>query len=116
MIVGFLVPWSGHTDASSELAQDIASALDAAFGKREAAAAAMGIHPADLSHQLSGRDPLNAWRLAGLGVRFWFAFLTARAKRIGADVVSAETLSLIRGAAAMGPRMVSAVLRKGRAA
>lgn len=114
-MIGVVSAWSQHTDDSRALAQDIASALDTAFGKRDAAAAAMGIHPTHLSHQLAGRDPLNVWRLAGLGGAFWIAFLGARAKRIGADLVSAETLALIRGAASLGPRMVSSMLRKERA-
>ena len=110
MIFSFTAAWAGHTDDSRELALDIARALDVAFDKREAAAAAMGLHPADLSRQLSGRDPLNAWRLAGLGVRFWLAFLAARAARIGADVITADQLALLRGAAALGPRMLHAVI------
>lgn len=115
-MIGLIVAWQGHTDASRELAQDIATALDRTFGKRDTAAAAMGLHKADLSRQISGRDPLNAWRLAGLGPVFWLHFLIARAARLGAELFTADQLAVIRGAAHMGPRMLSSVLhRKERA-
>ena len=101
--------WAGHTDASRELAQDITAAIDAHM-KREAAASMMGIHPADLSRQLSGRDPLNLWRLTALPSEVWLAFLAARTRRLGGEVLTADQLTLLKGAATLGPRMVRAIL------
>lgn len=110
MIFSFTAAWSGHTDASRALAADITAALDAAFTKREHAADAMGLHPADLSRQLSGRDPLNLWRLADLPLAFWLALLRARCRRIGAELLTPDQVALLKGAAAMGSRMLGAVL------
>ena len=105
----FGAAWMGHTEESRQLALDIAVALDAHMERKEAAAL-MGLHPADLSKQLAGRDPLNAWRLANLPACFWLAFLVARAKRIGAELMTADQLALLKGAAALGPRLLAAVL------
>lgn len=102
--------WEGHTDASRELAQDISSALMACGLTEKAAAIEMGIHPTDLSRQLAGRDPLNLWRLTSLSAEFWLVFLHKRAARIGGALVTPEQLALIKGAAAIGPRMLSTVL------
>ena len=109
MIFSFAAAWNGHTDQSRELAQDIAVAIDAHM-KRETAASLMGIHAADLSRQLAGRDPLNLWRLTSLPADFWLAFLAARTKRLGGEVLTADQLALLKGAAAMGPRMLHAVI------
>jgi hypothetical protein len=109
MILGLLAPWVEHTDASRELAQDIALAIDAHM-KRGTAASLMGIHAADLSRQLAGRDPLNLWRLTSLPADFGLAFLAARTKRLGGEVLTADQLNLLKGAAAMGPRMLHAVI------
>lgn len=106
----FTAAWTGHTEFSRMLAEDVTTALDAAFDKREAAAREMGLHPADLSRQLAGRDPLNLWRLAGLSWSFWLAFCAARMARTGGLVITSEQLSFIKGAAALGPRMLSAIV------
>jgi hypothetical protein len=102
--------WTGHNEFSRALAEDVTIALDATYPKREAAAADMDLHPADLSRQLSGRDPLNLWRLAALGWPFWIAFCVARMARVGGVVLTADQLTFIKGAAALGPRMLSAIL------
>lgn len=103
--------WIGHTDASRDLAQDVTTALDTAFPKRELAAEAMGLHPADLSRQLAGRDPLNLWRVASLGWTFWLAFCAARVARVGGVVLTSEQISFVRGAAVLGvKRMARMVL------
>lgn len=115
-MIGFVAAWTGHTDESRQLAEDVTRAIDAVFDKREAAAVVMGLHPADLSRQLAGRDPLNAWRLAHLPASFWLAFLCARARRFGAEVLLPDMAALIRGAAALGPRMLSSLLKKEGAA
>jgi hypothetical protein len=70
----------------------------------------MGLHPADLSRQLAGRDPLNLWRLTALPAEFWLAFLAARTRRLGGEVLTADQLTLLKGAAAIGPRMLMAVI------
>lgn len=105
--------WTGHTDASRDLALDVTVAIDAIFNKREGAADAMGLHPADLSRQLAGRDPLNFWRLASLGWPFWIAFCGARMARIGGVVLTSDQLVLVRGFAAMPKRMARMVLNIG---
>ena len=109
MILSFIAAWQGHTDASRELALDIAVAIDLHL-ERKAAAALMGLHPADLSRQLAGRDPLNLWRLTSLPADFWLAFLAARTRRLGGEVLTADQLALLKGAAAIGPRMLHAVI------
>ena len=111
---GFLAPWEGHTDASRELAQDIAHALTVCGLSQKAAALEMGIHPADLNHQLEGRDPLNLWRLTALPGEFWLAFLSRRVARLGGEVLTADQLNLVKGAAALGPRMLSTILDTGK--
>jgi hypothetical protein len=113
-MVAFLAPWTEHTDISREWAQDIATALAACGLSQKAAALEMGIHYTDLSRQLAGVDPLNLWRLTSLPGEFWIALLAARAKRMGADLITAEQIALIKGAAAMGPRMLAAVLTQSR--
>ena len=115
MIIALLAPWAGHTDASREVALDISAAIDAHM-KRDAAASLMGLHPADLSRQLSGRDPLNLWRLTSLPSGVWLDFMAARTKRLGGEVLTADQIALLKGAAALGPRMLQAVLPERRRA
>lgn len=105
-MIALIAAWVGHTDVSRELAQDVIAAIDAAFDKRERAAVEMGLHPADLSRQLAGRDPLNFWRLASLGWPFWIAFCAARMARVGGLVLTSEQLTLIKGFAALPKRML----------
>lgn len=105
-MISVIAAWVGHTDASRELAQDVTTAVDAAYDKREHAAMVMGLHPADLSRQFAGRDPLNFWRLASLGWPFWIAFCVARMARIGGLVLTSEQLTLIKGFAALPKRML----------
>jgi hypothetical protein len=102
--------WTGHNEFSRALAEDVTIALDATYPKREAAAADMDLHPADLSRQLSGRDPLNLWRLAALGWPFWIAFCVARMARVGGVVLTADQLTFIKGFAALPKRMARMVL------
>ena len=114
MIAPYLfVAWNGHTDASRTLAQDVIAAIDAAYAKHEAVADVMGLHKADLSRQLSGRDPLNFWRLAGLSWAFWIAFCAARMARVGGIVLTADQLALITGFAALPKKMARMVLNIG---
>lgn len=114
MIPGLFAAWCGHTDESRILAADVTTAIDAAYDKRETAAALMGLHPADLSRQLAGRDPLNLWRLTSLSSGFWTALLAARARRLGGELLSSEQLALLKGAAAMGPRMLRSAMSRER--
>jgi hypothetical protein len=110
VIFSFTAAWHGHTEESRLLALDIALALDATYDKRETAAADMGLHPADLSRQLAGRDPLNMWRLTSLTPDFWIALLAARSRRLGAALITPEQLQLLKGAAVMGPRKMARML------
>lgn len=110
MALPLVAAWVGHTDASREWAQDIASALAGCGLKHEAAAAVMEIHPADFSRQLSGRDPLNLWRLASLPAGFWLALFALRVGRIGGVVWTADQVALVRGAAEMGVRHMAKML------
>jgi hypothetical protein len=105
---GFFAAWNGHTDESRDLAQDIVGALADCCISQKAAAITMKLtHEQQLSRQLAGTEPLNAFRLAFLPVGFHVAFLRRRAARIGAAVISPEDLALLRGAAVMGPRRLA---------
>jgi hypothetical protein len=108
-MIASLVAWQGHSDASREVALDLTAAIDTHM-ERKAAAAVTGLHPADLSRQLAGRDPLNLWRLANLPAEVWMTFLTLRVKRMGGEVLTADQLDLLKGAAALGPRMLQALV------
>lgn len=101
----FCAAWAGHTDVSREMAQDVHDAivLDCAL-KLEAAASTMGLTLPQLSRQLAGREPLNHWRLASLGLRFEIALAGRRLKRTGHEVLTPEQIALLRGAARLGPR------------
>lgn len=111
MILTLSAAWHGHTDESRELARDISAALAACDLSEKAAAITMGIHPTDFSRQLAGRDPLSIWRLSALPADFWLALVGKRAARIGGALLTPEQLTLLRGAAVMGPsRMKKMVL------
>lgn len=105
-MISITAAWTGHTEASRDLAQDVTTGIDTGYDKRESAAGVMGLHPADLSRQLAGRDPLNFWRLASLNWAFWIAFCAARMARIGGLVLTLEQLTLIKGFAALPKRML----------
>lgn len=106
----FVAAWAGHTDISREWSQDIVLALAFCGIKHESAAATMEIHPADFSRQLSGRDPLNLWRLASLPASFWMALFALRVARIGGLVLTPEQLTVFRGAASIGPKRMARML------
>lgn len=97
--------WIGHTDQSREMAQDVHDAIvhDCAL-KLETAAGTMGLTLPQLSRQLAGREPLNHWRLAALGIQFEIKLAARRLRRVGADVLTPEQIALLRGAARLGPR------------
>lgn len=110
MIFSFTAAWQAHTDESRLLALDIASAIDATYDKREVAATDMGLHPADLSRQLAGRDPLNMWRLTSLTPDFWLVLLTKRSNRLGAELITPRQMDLLRAAAAIGSKHMAKIL------
>jgi hypothetical protein len=110
MILPLTAAWTGHTDDSRELALLVTAAIDTAFLKRESAAALMGLHPADLSRQLAGRDGINLWRLASLGPVFWTALCVGLMARMGGVVLTADQLTFIKGFAQMPRRMARMVL------
>jgi hypothetical protein len=111
-MIPYAAAWTGHTEESRELAQLVTAAIDTAFLKRESAAALMGLHPADLSRQLSGRDPLNLWRLSSLGPVFWTALCVGLMARMGGVVLTADQLTFIKGFAQMPRKMARMVLAK----
>lgn len=101
----FSAAWVGHTDESREYAQDIIGALSDIGMSHKAASIEMRLtDEAELSKQLAGTKPLNAFRLSYLPGAFHVAFLRRRAARLGAAVIAPDDLALIRGAAVMGVR------------
>jgi hypothetical protein len=86
------------TDESTTLAADVAAAIDATM-PRKLAAQLMGVSEANLSHQCSGRKPLNLLRLVDLPPEFWHAFLRRIASRLGGLYVEPAMVMLLNGAA-----------------
>ena len=103
--------WIGHTDESRAYAQDFCAALaDIGLSKKEAYLMMRLSNEQQLSHQLAGTEPLNAFRLSYLPSAFRLAFLRRQADRLGAAVVAPEDLALIRGAAALGVDRVNQLI------
>ena len=102
--------WIGHTDASRDMAQDIDRALELAGLKHDTAAGLMGLTGPMLARQLAGAEPLNLYRLGFLPVTFHTAWLQLRAKRIGGELLPADQLALVRGAAVLGFKRMARVL------
>ena len=107
MMLFLFVAWTGHTDASRDLAIDIGAAMVSAGMKREEAAALMGITAPELSRQLAGVEPLNLWRLWSLPVAFKVWLFIRQAKRVGAEFLTPEHLAIVQGAAALGKKKMS---------
>jgi len=89
-MLGFVSAWAGHTDASREMAQDIARAFELADLKHDAAAQLMGLTAQQLSRQLAGCEPFNLWRLGFLPIAFHTAWIERRSARIGAALINAN--------------------------
>lgn len=69
LIVGAVLPcaaWIGHTPASRSMADAIVRACRMCGMTQKELAIDMGLTPEQLSAQLAGREPLNAWRLFGM--------------------------------------------------
>lgn len=111
ILCGFTAAWSGHTDESRAFAQDVVAALADAGLSHKAAAITMGLtHEQQLSRQLAGSEPLNAFRLFFLPHAFRVSLLRRQAARLGAAVIAPEDLALLRGAAAMGRKRMAKML------
>jgi hypothetical protein len=111
VIAAVLAAWVGHTDDSRAYAQDVIEALRAAGLSHKAAAIDMGLSSEQqLSRQLAGVEPLNAFRLTLLPLRFQMKLLKMRALRLGCAVFTAEDVALLKGAAAVGPRRMAKML------
>jgi len=106
----FAVAWMGHTPASREMADDIIAAFRVAQLSHKAAAIAMGLDEGDLSRQLAGKDPLSVYRLGFLPVEFHTAWLQLRAERIGGALLTADQLSIIKGASVLGLKRMLRIL------
>lgn len=91
--------FTGHTDRSRALAQDIVAALAVAGIKHESAADECGLDAKRFSRALAGSEALNIWRLANLPASFWLALIGLIAVRFGASLISPEHVELLRGAA-----------------
>lgn len=102
--------WAGHTEMSREMAQDIVRAFELAGLKHDTAATLMGVTLPMLSRQLAGVEPLNVYRLGFLPIEFHVAWLQLRAKRIGGELLPADQLALVRGAAVLGFKRMARVL------
>lgn len=104
-MIPIFAAWAGHTPESSEMAEDVSRALDAIGMKHQEAARLMGLSLPKLSKQLSGRAPLNAYRLCYLPVAFHLQWLRLRSKRIGGAFIEPELVEFLKGAARAGRRM-----------
>ena len=103
--------WVGHTEESRAYAMDIVLALADIGMSHKEASIDMGLtDEAELSKQLAGTKPLNAFRLSSLPRRFHVAFLRRQVDRYGAAMLAPEDLALIRGAAALGVDRVNALI------
>jgi len=108
MMGGLFAAWTGHTEDSRAYAQDIVGALADSGISQKAAAIEMGLSSEQqLSRQLAGTEPLNAYRLSFLPMGFHVSFLRRRAARLGAAVIAPEDLALIRGAAVLGAKKIA---------
>lgn len=100
--VAVLAAWHGHTDESHLLADDVDAALSALGKHAPLAEQIYGIKASSgaprLSRALQHGDPLNLWRLAGLGPDFWLAFCARVAARYGAVLFTPQQVELLRGA------------------
>ena len=111
MFAFFGAAWTSHTDDSRDFAHDIANAIDDIGMSRKEASITMRLtDEAELSKQLAGTKPLNAFRLAYLPSAFHVAFLRRRAARLGAAVIPPEDLALIRGAAVLGVQKIAELI------
>ena len=111
MIFFFGAAWTSHTDESRDYAQDIVGALaDIGMSHKEASITMRLTDEAELSKQLAGTKPLNAYRLSFLPMGFHVAFLRRRAARLGAAVIAPEDLALIRGAAVLGVKKIAELI------
>jgi len=103
--------WAGHTEESRAYALDIIHTLLDIGMSHKQASIEMGLtDEQELSKQLAGTKPLNAFRLSYLPRRFHLALLRRQADRYGAAVIAPEDLALIRGAAALGPERVEQLI------
>jgi hypothetical protein len=110
VVLPFVAAWCGHTEKSRMQAQAVKVALDAVYPRKwYLAAERMGISENQLSRQVAGTEPLNLWRLADLPDEWHAAYDSARAQLRGAVVIEPDTLSLIRGAVAIGKRRMASV-------
>jgi hypothetical protein len=111
MFCFFGAAWTGHTDESRQYAQDIADSFaEIGMSHKEASITMRLTDEAELSKQLAGTKPLNAFRLAYLPSAFHLCLLRRRAARLGAAVIAPEDLALIRGAAALGAKKVAEMI------
>jgi hypothetical protein len=114
-IVIFAAAWVAHTDESRAYALDIVGAfLDIGMSHKEASIEMRLTDEAELSKQLAGTKPLNAFRLSFLPSGFHVALLRRIADRYGAAVIAPEDLALIRGAAVLGPERVAQLIPESR--
>ena len=107
-MVILLAPWT-PSDATRQLARDVADALDMRFPSRGVAADALGLKLPELSLQLSGQKALNLWRLTALDAEFWNGLLGILAQRMGGSYLSPDLVLLLKGAATL--RRVPAKMR-----
>jgi hypothetical protein len=109
--IAAMAAWLGHTEASRVLAGDVDTAL-ASVGKIGVLAVLI-FHTKEttaaprLSRALRIGEPLNLWRLAGLGEDFWVPFCTLVLRRYGATVFSPQQTELLRGAARTGAKTMA---------
>lgn len=101
--------WVGHTDESRKTADNIGRAFDAIGMKHQEAADLMGLTLPQLSRQLAGREPLNAFRLDALPAAFHLAFLRVQSKRHGGAFIEPELMDYLRAAARLGVRRMKSM-------
>lgn len=107
MLSMFSAAWTGHTEISREMASDIKDAIDDCGWKDSYVAGLMGLTVPQLSRQLAGSEPLNAWRLAFLPVTFEYHYMKRRLARIGAEILTADQRELMLCAAILGAKRMA---------
>jgi hypothetical protein len=99
------------TEDSKRLADVVREELDAMY-PRKVSADILRLKESDLSLQLNGVDPLNFYRLAGLGPLFWNRILKRLARMQGGEYLEPEVVTLLNGAARLKKPMAMMDERK----
>ncbi len=100
-MIPLVAAWVGHTDASRGMAHSFTAALAHHEVKHETASELLRLSdPEDLSKQLRGLKPFNAWRVGYLAVDrpdVYLTYLRFEARRMGAELITPDERALLVG-------------------